>query len=45
MNMKGDNCKALQKPAKSDSFVTDNALHAQLWGLVRLRDRLNLGLS
>jgi hypothetical protein len=30
-NIKSDNFKALQKPAKSDSFVTDNAQHAQLW--------------
>jgi hypothetical protein len=33
-NTKNDNCKALQKTAKSDSFVTDNALHAQHWKLV-----------
>jgi hypothetical protein len=37
--MKSDICKALQKRAKSDSFVTDNALHAQLCKL----QRQNLG--
>jgi hypothetical protein len=28
--MKSDNFEKLQKRAKSDSFITDNALHAQL---------------
>jgi hypothetical protein len=35
-NIKGDNCKALQNYAKN-SFVTDSALHAQLWQSIHTR--------
>jgi hypothetical protein len=34
--MKNYTFKALQKMAYSDSFVTKNALHAQLWPLAKI---------
>jgi hypothetical protein len=35
--MKTDNFRALQKRLKSDSFVTDSALHAQLCAYVHIQ--------